>query len=177
MSGLSKIAIIAGPNGAGKTSFARQLLALLPDHYVFVNADEIARELAESTVAGASLEIQAARAMLSQIDLATLLGENVMFETTLASTNWSRHIPFWRSRGYAIQLIYLRLASPDLAVARVRRRVEAGGHDIPERTIRRRFSRSLVNLEAVYKDLVDEWQVYESQEHEAPRLLEAGRRI
>jgi predicted ABC-type ATPase len=41
------IIIIAGPNGAGKTSFANKFLPSAPD-LAYVNADEIARELADT---------------------------------------------------------------------------------------------------------------------------------
>lgn len=176
MSGLGKIVIVAGPNGAGKTSLAKQLLGSMPYPCTFVNADEIAREIAATSKPSGSIDVRAARLMLAQIDRSILLGENVMFETTLSSSNWSRHIPGWRSEGYSVSLIYLRLSSPELAIARVKRRVAAGGHDIPEATIRRRFSRSLVNFDNMYKHLVDEWQVYESPEHDVPRLLAQGRR-
>jgi len=36
-------------------------------------------------------------------------------------------------------LVYFWLNSPDLAVERVRNRVIAGGHSIPENVIRRRY--------------------------------------
>ena len=61
-------------------------------------------------------------------------------------------------------LIYLRLPSVERSIDRVRRRVEAGGHDIPETIIRRRYARSLVCFEQIYKPLVDEWYVWESLE-------------
>jgi predicted ABC-type ATPase len=63
------------------------------------------------------------------------------FETTLSGRFYSRHIPEWRSSGYKVKLFYLRLATPELAFARVRKRVLLGGHDVPEHIIRRRFVR------------------------------------
>jgi predicted ABC-type ATPase len=38
--------IIAGPNGSGKTTFAREYLSKDTMRFVFVNADEIVRDLA-----------------------------------------------------------------------------------------------------------------------------------
>jgi predicted ABC-type ATPase len=46
----------------------------------------------------------------------------------------------------------------------VQKRVAAGGHDIPEATIRRRFSKSARYFETIYKSLVDEWYVWDSLE-------------
>lgn len=61
-------------------------------------------------------------------------------------------------------MIYLRLPSAEALLARVRKRVQAGGHDIPEETIRRRFGKALFYFDAIYKPIVDVWYLYESQE-------------
>jgi len=67
----------------------------------------------------------------------------------------------------------LRLASPELAIARVRQRVREGGHNIPEPVIRRRFASGLSNFETLYKPLVDEWALYDNSGGE-PILIEEG---
>ena len=43
-------------------------------------------------------------------------------------------------------------------------RVAAGGHDVPEADVRRRFHRGLSLFEQVYKPLVDEWYHWYSDE-------------
>ena len=48
-----------------------------------------------------------------------------------------------------------------MAVARVRRRVEAGGHDVPEPVIRRRFQKSLVNSDRLYRPGASTWRLYD----------------
>ena len=95
-----------------------------------------------------------------------------MFETTLASLSYARKIPEWQQQGYHISLIYLRLPSVGASIARVQKRVAAGGHDIPEETIRRRFDRSLEYLETRYKPVVDEWYIWNSLEGDF-QLVEA----
>ncbi len=64
--------------------------------------------------------------------------------------------------GYDVHVFYLWLPSPDLAVARVRRRVEAGGHDVPEPVIRRRFWKGLVNFDLLYRPASTTWRIYDS---------------
>jgi len=64
----------------------------------------------------------------------------------------------------------LQLDSAELAIARVAQRVKAGGHNIPEPVIRRRFKAGLDNLENLYKPLVDEWAVYDNTGF-APKLI------
>ena len=51
--------------------------------------------------------------------------------------------------------MFLWLPSPDLAVKRVAKRVEQGGHHIPEDTIRRRYYAGLKNLIKHYLHLCD----------------------
>ena len=58
-------------------------------------------------------------------------------------------------------------------IDRFRRRVERGGHGIPEATLRRRFLLSREYLETVYKPIVDAWRVYASGA-DAPELLDWG---
>jgi predicted ABC-type ATPase len=85
-----------------------------------------------------------------------------MFETTLATLTYAQKISLWRGSRYSVSLIYLRLPSVEDSIARVRRRVEVGGHGIPEETIRRRFDKSLGYFESTYKSIVDEWYVWDS---------------
>ncbi len=51
-----------------------------------------------------------------------------------------------RKAGFRIELHYVCVDSPDLALQRIRNRVESGGHDVPEVDARRRFIRSQNNL-------------------------------
>jgi len=140
-----KIIIIAGPNGAGKTTFAREFLPNEADCPNFVNADLIAAGLAPFSPDAAAFK--AGRLMLAEIRNHARLGESFAFETTLSGRYYSRLIPKWQSSGYVVKLFFLKLASPELAVARVEQRVLSGGHNVPESVIRRRFSGGLNNLE------------------------------
>lgn len=161
---MPEIIIVAGPNGAGKTSFARQHAAASEKSLTFINADEIARELPASLKSQARRDLQAARIMLQRIDYLTAAKADFMFETTLAALAYIDKIRKWQKIGYRVTLFYLRLANAEQAIERVRRRVAAGGHDIPELTIRRRFHMSLEYLDRYYKPAVDEWYIWDSLE-------------
>jgi predicted ABC-type ATPase len=149
--------IIAGPNGAGKTTFAREYLSADERSFEFVNADEIAGNFA-------GRDFDAARMMLRRIDELVEAGADFVVETTLANLSYAQKIPEWRRRGYLVSLVYLRLNSVEDSIARVRKRVAAGGHDIPEKTIRRRFGRSENYFATIYRSIVDEWYIWASQE-------------
>lgn len=161
---MPQVTIIAGPNGAGKTTFAREYRQASQSRSVFVNADEIARELVGQGLTQEQLDLRAARNMLERISDLADAGAEIMFETTLATLTYARKIPLWRRSGYSVSLIYLRPPSVEVSIARVRRRVEAGGHGIPEDIIRRRFDKSARYFNNTYKSLVDEWYVYNSVE-------------
>ena len=62
-----------------------------------------------------------------------------------------------------------------LAVARVRDRVQQGGHDIPLDTIQRRYQTGLRNFFALYQPLADLWHFYDNSDRSGPRLLAAGK--
>jgi predicted ABC-type ATPase len=154
--------IFAGPNGAGKTTFAREYLSDDDRHFEFVNADEIARTRRRR--AAQLSDIEAARIMLGRIGELVEAGADFVIETTLANLSYAQKIPVWRRRGYLVSLAYLRLESVDESIARVRKRVAAGGHGIAESALRRRFGKSWTYFETIYRPIVDEWYVWASRE-------------
>jgi predicted ABC-type ATPase len=168
-----EVLIIAGPNGAGKTTFANEYLSLEERQFEFVNADEFARNLVDQ--GKTSSDIPSARLMLQRIDELVAGGSDFVVETTLASLTYAGKISAWRQRGYRVSLVYLRLASVAESMARVRKRVEAGGHAIPAEAINRRFEKSLAYFEAIYKPIVDTWYLWESHEGAFVLIDSSGR--
>ena len=166
-----RIIIIAGPNGAGKTTFANHYLLNEADCELFLNADLIASGLDPFNPERQA--IQAGRLMLNMIRDYVERGETFALETTLSGRGYARLIPQWREMGYHVTIYYLRLPAADLAVERVGQRVIEGGHDIPEGAIRRRFDSGWRNFQEIYRDLADEWAVYDSTTI-PPTLLEEG---
>lgn len=166
-----KIVIIAGPNGAGKTTFAREFLPFEAGCPIFINADLIAAGLSpfEPEVAA----IRAGRLMLAEIDRNAASGRSFAFETTLAGHSYGGRIGRWRAAGFTVKLIFLSLASPEEAIARVAMRVRQGGHDVAPDIIRRRFASGMRNFLEIYRQRVDYWQLFDNS-GPAPRLMEEG---
>ena len=169
-----QILIIAGPNGAGKTTFALTYLRTEAHGLPFLNADMIAAGLAP--LGSRHSDVQAGRLMLAEIDRLAADGRSFAFETTLSGRGYLRRIDRWRDEGYRVTLLFLSLPSPEDAVERVRRRVEQGGHHIPEDVIRRRFDSGLANLRDAYAERVDRWVLLDNT-GEAPVLVEVGGRL
>ena len=154
------IIIIAGPNGAGKTTFAREFLPNEANCPTFVNADLIAEGL--NPLQPEREAFAAGRMMLDIIRRYVDEGCSFAFETTLSGRAYASMIPRWQAQGYRVALHFLTLPSPEVAVARVKKRVATGGHNIPEDVIRRRFDSGRRNFDTIYKDLVNEWALYDS---------------
>lgn len=171
MNDQKKIVIIAGPNGAGKTTFAREFLPNEADCPVFVNADLIAAGIAPFQPETAAY--RAGRLMLGEIARHVTEGRSFAFETTLSGLTYARMIDRWRVNGYVVKLIFLSLASPEEAMARVAMRVRQGGHDIPAEIIRRRFAAGLRHFRDVYRPRVNFWQLIDNGGM-SPLLLEEG---
>ena len=169
-----RILIFAGPNGAGKTTLATEYLPSEMRCPAFLNADSIAAGF--SPFQQSSIAFRASRLLLESIHEHVESGKSFAFETTLSGRGYSRSIPNWRERGYFVQLFYLRLSDPELAVTRVRQRVSEGGHDVPEQVIRRRFHAGWRNFENIYRDLVDEWRIYDNSGSKPVLLSNGGKR-
>ncbi len=169
MKASKKILIIAGPNGAGRTSFATEFLPNEANCPNFINADLIAAGL--NPFQPEESAIRSGRLMLEMIHNYVRNGQNFAFETTLSGHGYARLIPRWQEQGYWIKLFFLRLPTPEMAIARVRQRVLEGGHDVPEPTIRRRFHIGWRNFETIYRNLVNEWAIYDNS-GDTPILLE-----
>src|SRR5438105_10060259 len=113
------IVVVAGPNGAGKTTAAPFLLRDALGVREYVNADPIAAGL--SAFVPDSVAIAAGRVMLARIDELARQRISFGFETTLASRSFAPWLRLRLADGYAVHLVFLSLASPALALARVTR--------------------------------------------------------
>ena len=83
------------------------------------------------------------------------------------------HLRRWKSAGYRVEIVFLRLHSPQLALRRIASRVRQGGHDVPRSDVIRRFTRGWNNFQSFYCPLADMWAVYDNS-GDRPRLLEKG---
>lgn len=129
--------LIAGANGSGKTTFAEEFLPHYAKCLTFINADTIARGLSGFSPDASALK--AGRLLLEQIETYASKRIDFAFETTLSGVTHLSRIKSLKREGYAIHLFFLWIPDVTLSLARVASRVKMGGHDIPEKVVRRRF--------------------------------------
>ncbi len=163
--------VIAGPNGAGKTTFAREFLPKDTRVLRFVNTDLIASGLSPLRPELAALT--AGRLFLKELDRLARARFDFAFESTLSGLTDLGRLNRWKAAGYRIEIVYLRLRSPRLALRRIAARVRQGGHDVPRADVLRRFDRSWSNFEKRYRLLADTWSVYDNS-GQTPQLREQG---
>ena len=141
------IHVLAGVNGAGKSSVGGYLLAR--DGLTWFNPDTFARELAARR--GLGPEAANSRAWhegMRRLDDAIANRASYAFETTLGGKIVAERI-LRATESHDVQILFCGLASPELHIARVIARVQAGGHPIPESKIRERYPKAQSNLIAL----------------------------
>lgn len=144
------ILVLAGCNGAGKSSIGGAALRQAGAHYH--NPDEAARRIAAANrdrsppltqeEANAAAWNEGRRLLERAIDEKL----DFAFETTLGGRTIVELLERAAANGSAVDVWFVGLATVDLHLDRVRRRVAKGGHDIPEARVRERFRRGRENL-------------------------------
>lgn len=152
---MPRLYIISGCNGAGKTTASYSLLPEMLECSEFVNSDEFAKSLSPFKPENAS--IQASRYMLLKIRYLLKRRSDFAVETTLATRTLLKTVKMAQSAGYTVTLLYFWLNSPELAIERVRARVESGGHNIPEETVRRRYNVGIDYFFHYYAPICERW--------------------
>ena len=165
--------IISGCNGSGKTTASYTVLPEMLGCTQFVNSDEFAKSFSPFDPSAAS--ISAGRFMLLKIRYLLRRKEDFCIETTLATRSLMRTIEEAKDNGYGITLLYFWIHSPELAVKRVKDRVEAGGHSIPEHVIRRRYDMGLRYFFNDYMCVSDRWILVDSSQNPFRIIAEGDR--
>ncbi|WP_054143334.1 AAA family ATPase [Bosea sp. AAP35] len=164
--------IVAGPNGVGKTTYAFRHIKAVSGSTSFVNLDEIARGL--SPLDPSAEQQRAARVALELTRSLIAHRRSFSIETTLSGQTHLRTITAAREAGFAVNLLFFLVATPEVSLSRIARRVSEGGHDVAEVDVRRRFDRAIANLPR-YISAVDQWRVFDNATLK-PRAVAEGRR-
>ncbi len=169
---MKKLIIVGGANGSGKTTFSKEII--VQNGLKFLNADEIEKELRESSKDKNSKLLSAGKEFFRRLDSYLKKGESFVLESTLSGSYLQKVIQKAISLDYQIQIIYVFLKNPTDCIQRVKLRVKLGGHHVPTEDIIRRFYRSKNNFWKEYKNKADEWFMYYNVNTEIPILVAIG---
>jgi predicted ABC-type ATPase len=164
----ARIFVVAGVNGAGKSSIAGA--AFLQRKLPYFNPDLAARSLLQENPALgiAQANAHAWEAGRRGLERALREGGNFAFETTLGAHTIPEMLITGARDGAGIHVWYAGLESAELHLQRVRSRVAAGGHDIPEQKIRERYTSSRANLVRLLPHLAS-LRLYDNSEENDPK--------
>ncbi len=168
----NQIIILSGPNGAGKTTCAQRLLQDFLAVYEYVNADWIAEELSEASKSRS--EIRSGKIMLKRIKELTNANKSFAFETTLAPRSFLPWLKSLTKNNYELNLYFIWLRTPELAVERVLSRFKIGGHFVPPNTVIRRYYSGINNFFRLYHPLAKNWIVYDNSGLATPECIAYG---
>jgi predicted ABC-type ATPase len=158
-----EIVVFAGPNGSGKSTFTE----LLKPPIDYINADEIKKNLKCSDIEAAELAEHQREEHINNM-------EEFCFETVMSTERNLNLLRKARKKGYFIRCYYILTADPIINIYRVKTRVEAGGHDVPEDKIISRYDRALELVKDVV-DVSDICHIYDNSEEIPFRIFKKGK--
>ncbi|WP_036436078.1 AAA family ATPase [Mycobacterium sp. URHB0044] len=164
---MKRLDLVVGPNGAGKSTFVALTLAPLLPRSVFVNADEIAKQRWPDDPLSHAYD--AARVAAETRAKLIELGRSFIAETVFSHPSKLELLRTARAADFTVAL-HVVMIPEDLAVERVKRRVLAGGHDVPENKIRDRHRR-LWPLVVTAITGSDTATIYDNSRRQGPRIV------
>ena len=112
----------------------------------------------------------AARKVLNSARQHIQRGEGFAVETTLSGQGYLQMMLEARTCGFEIVLVYIGTERVEINLSRIRDRVVAGGHNVLEVDVRRRYLRSFQNLAAAISR-ADHTILFDNSTEEGYRLI------
>ncbi|WP_221390607.1 zeta toxin family protein [Dyadobacter sp. NIV53] len=140
MNSIPLLIIIGGPNGSGKTTLSSYLIkkGRINVHLTpVINPDDIALTIAGSDQA--DKEFQAARIALAKREHCISERQSFAIETTFSGNSEIRLLNQAKEAGYKIIGYFVTLKNVKDSIARVKDRVEKGGHNVPTKNLLIRY--------------------------------------
>ncbi|MCL5427263.1 MAG: zeta toxin family protein [Gammaproteobacteria bacterium] len=169
---MPRLRLIAGPNGSGKTTLARYLISQNVPLGQYINPDDIAKyipfpEVLKKTAEALGVDtplydnaesFDATFAALLAQRIAIGLREewvnaqlSLTYESVLSHQSHLGFVDQANQAGFESYLYYICTSDPLINQERVKQRVIAGGHDVPEDKIISRYENSLSLLYSMSK--------------------------
>ncbi len=165
---MTRLDLVVGPNGAGKSTYVRYVLAPARPGVPFVNADVLAAQRWPDPREAIQHAAEASRLATRARDQLLAEGRPFIAETVASHPSKVDLVGQARRAGYFVH-VHVMLVGEDQVVERVARRVEAGGHDVPEAKTRARYQRVWRHV-AEMVDLADTVEVFDNS-GEGPRTV------
>lgn len=155
-----QLEIVAGPNGSGKTTFAQSYLVRTLKRKNYLNPDIIASGVSPNY--STETAFQAGRIFLAELKERLHKKEDLGFESTLSGLTYLQILKTAKNLNYKITIYFLFTGNTKINLARIKKRVRMGGHNIPTKDVLRRYVRSFDNFWKHYRLLADNWIIFDN---------------
>jgi len=164
-----EIIVVAGPNGSGKTTIITTK-GLSDSDYTCLSADSISKML-ETEISDEAERMYTAWNTCEKFREALISSrESFVWKTVFSDARRLDVLRYAKSKGYAITLIFVTTQSVDINVDRVSKRVQSGGHNVPEDKIRSRYENTMRLLPEILA-LSTKARVYDNSANDATPIL------
>ena len=152
------VLVFAGPNGSGKSTITR----FVDTVGLYINADDIK---AAKGIDGLS----AAKEAELVREYCVSKKESFTFETVLSTERNYLLLQRAKAAGYYVKVVFVLTCDSELNVARVKSRVLANGHDVPEDKIKSRYVKSIKFIPKLI-ELSDEITIFDNS-GDVPKII------
>lgn len=177
------VVVFAGPNGSGKTSLIDDIketgLATVQNVYpvptLFINPDQVAKDLQGEFADQDARDVAAARAAVSMRAEAIDNRLPFAFETVMSHPSRINEMLMLKEQEYKLFLIFITTDDPEKNVARVTMRYETGtttGHYVAPEKVRERYERTLALLPRA-AEIADAVYIYDNSANFQKPALQA----
>lgn len=118
-----------------------------------LDPDAITKSLQE-TLEASNSNIEAGKRVLRRAEELIAGRQSFTVETTLSGSTYLKMAARAKEAGFNIMVVFVGTASVEINIERVKARVEAGGHDVPEEDQRRRYPRTLANMKRLLPEVI-----------------------
>jgi predicted ABC-type ATPase len=150
------VLIFAGPNGSGKTTLIDEIKDAAPTPggsfpipALFINPDQVAKDLKGEFADQDARDLAAARAAVAMRSGALASRQPFAFETVMSHPARLSEMMVLKEQGYQLFLTFITTDRPEKNVDRVTKRYQTNtttGHYVPPATVIERYQRTLALL-------------------------------
>lgn len=156
-----ELIMIAGPNGSGKTSVTQKFLHHeWAEGTIYINPDQVAKEIFGDWNSKEAI-LKSANYCKEWREKCLREKISFVFETVFSAEDKIDFLIRAKESGFFIRVFFISTSHPSINASRIAKRVMEGGHDVPIPKIVSRYTKSIINCEAI-ASLVDRLYVYDN---------------
>lgn len=166
-----RMVVLAGPNGSGKSTVTNGLREADSFPKLYINADDISAGELGHIADPLARNLEAAQLAEARRRQALEGKESFAFETVMSTPGKLALLDEAKTKGFAVDLVFVTTRDPGINQTRVENRVAKGGHAVAADKVRERYDRAMELLPAALHK-ADAGMVFDnSVDGQVPRLL------